>query len=98
VDGFGVSAVRLQDAAHAAAAIAHEVPTTDFAAAVRAVAAALPGGLTAAEGETLASGWAASCAAVVAAITGQSAAVAAAAAAYRAVDAEVGAVFERVRW
>jgi hypothetical protein len=98
VDGFGVSAARLQEAARSAASVADDVPASDIAAAVRAVAASLPGGITAAEGELLADGWAASCAAVAAAISAQSTAMAAAAVTYGAADADVGAALEGVRW
>jgi hypothetical protein len=90
VDGFGVSTARLQDAARVAAVVAEDVPTADLAAVVRAVAAALPGGVTAAGGAALADGWAAAAADVAAAIAGQSVAMSTAAADYRAADTAVG--------
>lgn len=91
MDGFGVSTARLQDAARAAAVVAEDVPTADLAAVVRAMAEALPGGITAAGGEALADGWAAAAADVATAIAGQSDAMTSAAADYRAADAAVGA-------
>jgi hypothetical protein len=90
VDGFGVSTARLQDAARAAAGVAENVPTADLAAVVRAMAEALPGGVTAAGGEALADGWAAAAEAVATAIAGHSVAMALSATDYRAADTAVG--------
>jgi hypothetical protein len=91
VDGFGVWTARLQDAARAAAGVAEDVPTADLAAAVRALAAALPGGVTAAGSEVLGEGWAAAAAAVATAIAEHSVAMTTAAVAYQAADAGLGA-------
>jgi hypothetical protein len=97
VDGFRVSTAGLDHAAGAAGAAAEALRAADLTGPVRGVAAAMPGGGTAAMGAELAARWAAACADTADAIARQSAALASTAAAYRASEDASTSAFAGVR-
>jgi hypothetical protein len=97
VDGFSVATARIDTAAVVARAVAEGLRAADLGGPVRTLAAAMPGGATAAAGEALATGWVAAVDIAADAIAGHSAALGGTAATYRAADASA-CRFAELRW